>query len=299
MMDQAAMEGSTLGMPGMSGMESEKKIEAMEKELQILKGSIKKLMIDIRDQMNKSDNPFMNVQQLKAPATAQMQNNVNDIVEAETIEEDPMLSEPMLKEPMIKEPMLKEPMSMDMAFEPELIKPVVPEKKEIPVMEIPEIPEAHDMKMPSTPFRGVKVEAGMLGDIEEPLGMLEAMKERLSEDRCVSGTTDADRMDPQTIIRLMQWTRTVLMKNGSARFNDLLDAYVSMGYVTEDVKAIIMKMGRLVVPDAEPVPKDMNIKECVGDMYALFMILHPREKELDSRMLSIMLGYEDTNNNLL
>ena len=106
-------------------------------------------------------------------------------------------------------------------------------------------------------------------------------------------------MDPQSIIKLMQWTRTVLVKNGAARFNDLLDAYVSMGYVGEDVKAVIMKMSRLVASDAEPIPKDMNIKECVGDMYALFMILHPREKELDSRMLSIMLGFEDSNMNML
>ena len=138
----------------------------------------------------------------------------------------------------------------------------------------------------------------MPDEVEEPKGMLEEMNERIAE-LPQKHPAEAARMDPQTIIKLMQWTRTVLLKNGSARFNDLLDAYVSMGYIDENVKAVIMKMSRLVTPEAEPIPKDMNIKECVGDMYALFMILHPREKELDSKMLSIMLGYEDNSTNLL
>ena len=165
-------------------------------------------------------------------------------------------------------------------------------------MEIPEVPTVKAIETPVAPAWGARTEASMLGDVEEPRGMLEEMKERITESPRRQAA-EADRMDPQTIIKLMQWTRTVLLKNGGARFNDLLDAYVSMGYVGEDVKAVIMKMSRLVAPDVEPIPKDMNIKECVGDMYALFMILHPREKELDSRMLSIMLGYEDSSMNML
>ena len=46
-------------------------------------------MIDIRDQMNKADNPFLNVQQLQAPATAQMQNvpEIEEEIEEEAPEE--------------------------------------------------------------------------------------------------------------------------------------------------------------------------------------------------------------------
>jgi archaellum component FlaD/FlaE len=271
-MDQTAVENLAMGnMHEMPVAESEKKIEAMEKELQVLKGSIKKLMIDIRDQMNKADNPFLNVQQLQAPATAQIQNNVNTQIEEEIEEEAPEMFAPMKE---------------------------IAVKKEIPVVEIPEVPAVKAIETPVAPAWGARTEGRMLGDVEEPRGMLEEMKERISETPRRQ-STEAERMDPQSIIKLMQWTRTVLLKNGAARFNDLLDAYVSMGYVSEEVKAIIMKMSRIVASDVEPIPKDMNIKECVGDMYALFMILHPREKELDSRMLSIMLGYEDSSMNML
>ncbi len=247
-MDQTAMENNMMGnLQEIPDSESERKIDSMEKELQILKGSIKKIMIDIREQMNKSNNPFLNVQQIQAPAMP-----MNDQIDSED------------------------------EFSEE-IEEVMPE-----------------VKKPQTPSPSLedKSKKCVQDEVEEPKGMLEEMNERIAE-LPQRHPAEAARMDPQTIIKLMQWTRTVLVKNGSARFNDLLDAYVSMGYINENVKAVIMKMSRLVTPDAEPIPKDMNIKECVGDMYALFMILHPREKELDSRMLSIMLGYEDNSTNLL
>ena len=250
-MDQAAVENNMMGnLQEIPESESERKIEAMEKELQILKGSIKKIMIDIREQMNKANNPFLNMQQIQPPAVP-----TNDQIDSE----DDYSEE------------------LDEAM-PEITSP------------------DNKAKKPQTP--SLPPEDQSKNEAEEPKGMLEEMSERMME-LPRKHPAEVARMDPQTIIKLMQWTRTVLVKNGSARFNDLLDAYVSMGYVNDDVKAVIMKMSRLVTPDAEPIPKDMNIKECVGDMYVLFMILHPREKELDSRMLSIMLGYEDNSTNLL
>lgn len=247
-MDQTAMENNMMGnLQEVPDSESESKIDSMEKELQILKGSIKKIMIDIREQMNKANNPFLNVQAIQAPAMP-----MNDQIDSED-EYSEELEEAI----------------------PEVKKPQTPS----PSLEDKSKKRAQD-------------------EVEEPKGMLEEMNERIAE-LPHKHPAEATRMDPQTIIKLMQWTRTVLVKNGSARFNDLLDAYVSMGYINDEVKAVIMRMSRLVTPEAEPIPKDMNIKECVGDMYALFMILHPREKELDSRMLSIMLGYEDNSTNLL
>ena len=41
--------------------------EKMEKEFMILKGSIKKLILDIREQMNSAENPFSNIQMLQMP----------------------------------------------------------------------------------------------------------------------------------------------------------------------------------------------------------------------------------------
>ena len=53
-----------------SGEDPNKKIEKLEKEVMILKGSIKKLIVDIREQMNNAENPFLNIQTLQMPAQA-------------------------------------------------------------------------------------------------------------------------------------------------------------------------------------------------------------------------------------
>ena len=253
-MDQTAVENNMMGnLQEIPDSDSERKIDSMEKELQILKGSIKKIMIDIREQMNKANNPFLNLQQTQAPVMPM--NDQIDIEDEYSEELDEV---------------------------------------------VPEITSLDKVKKSQTSSLSPedKNKKCVLDEVEEPKGMLEEMNERKAE-LTPKHPAEAARMDPQTIIKLMQWTRTVLMKNGSSRFYDLLDAYVSMGYIDDNVKAVISKMSRLVTPEAEPMPKDMNIKECVGDMYALFTILHPREKELDSKMLSIMLGYEDNSTNLL
>jgi hypothetical protein len=43
------------------------KFEKLDKEFMILKGSIKKLILDIREQMNNTDNPFSNIQMMQMP----------------------------------------------------------------------------------------------------------------------------------------------------------------------------------------------------------------------------------------
>ncbi len=47
-----------------------KKVEKLEKEVMIIKGSIKKLIVDIREQMNNAENPFLNIQQMQMPPQA-------------------------------------------------------------------------------------------------------------------------------------------------------------------------------------------------------------------------------------
>ncbi|WP_424357507.1 hypothetical protein [Methanocella sp. MCL-LM] len=53
-----------------TGEHSACKCNEIEKEFMILKGSIKKLILDIREQMNSSENPFSNIQMLQMPPPA-------------------------------------------------------------------------------------------------------------------------------------------------------------------------------------------------------------------------------------
>ena len=255
--------------------DDQKRIEAMEKELEILKVSIKKLMIDIRDEMNNGKNPFVNLQQLQAPTVGVEVRNMNG-ASAEPLEMEEELPE-VLEEPETPATIKETPVAAAKPAEPEIMPPA---------MQAPAIPTQDEIMM------ATKRDA-LMGDIEDAKLLLKQMKDEIKEREAAARSKDSARLDPETIIKLMQWTKNVVMKNGTARFYSLMDAYVSMGYLNPQTRATIEKMSRLVAPEVEPIPKDVDIKECVGDMYALFLILNPRDKDMDSRMLAIMLGYED------
>jgi hypothetical protein len=251
-------------------IEQDKRIEAMDKELQIIKGSIKKLMIDIREEMNNSENPFLNLQQLQAPNKELRNMKIPASVTEAQIEEPEYIPEEIQEEAAQEEPEVQ------------------------PKMAAREVKKAEARKR-----KEAVLEETEQADTEGPKMLLKQMKETIRDTDGYMPQRDAGRLDPETIIKLMQWTRTVLVKNGTVRFHNLLDAYVSMGYLSAETKNVIEKMSMLVSPDMEPIPKDIDIKECVGDMYSLFMVLNPRDKNLDSRMLCVMLGYEDRTLNIL
>ncbi len=254
-------------------MDQDRNIDAMYKELQILKGSIKKLMIDIREEMSNAENPFLNLQQLQAPPASRAGREMRNIEESDEMPE------------------------MEAPEELEDIEEVAPVKKpEAPKKPSPKVPKAPPG--PAMDDEDMEPETGPC-DIEVSKMLLRQMKDAMKEGDASVQRADEGRLDPDTIIKLMQWTRTVLAKNGTARFHNLLDAYVTMGYLSVETKDIVEKMSLLVASDMEHVPKDVDIKECVGDMYTLFMILNPRDKNLDSKMLSVMLGYEDRMLNIL
>ncbi|WP_325377183.1 hypothetical protein [Methanocella sp.] len=259
--------------------DDQKRIDAMEKDLEVLKVSIKKLMIDIRDEMNNTKNPFVNLQQLQAP-TAGIEVRDMSNAPAEPVDE------------------LDEPEELET---PETL---VMEKKETPVAKAKPVDPAPQVQA-TPPLADPVIEEmaerrdALMSEFEDAKILLKQMKEEIKEREAAVRSRDPARLDPETIIKLMQWTKSVVMKNGTARFYNLLDAYVSMGYLNPQTRAIIEKMCKLVCPEVEPIPKDIDIKECVGDMYALFLILNPRDKDMDSRMLAIMLGYEDRTLNIL
>jgi hypothetical protein len=280
-------------MSGMPLQSPDKNIDSMYNELQILKGSIQKLMIDIREQMCASDNPFTNLQQLQAPAEMDLNKiKTNGAAPGDT----PAWLPPEMSDPLSPvQPQLLETLSTpvpdalgEIKKAEEIIKPVPAEARPLPAA-VKIIEEKTKEETETTDMESGDVETR---DIDEPKRLLKHMKQTIRETEAEPAPS-GDRLDPDTIIKLMQWTRSVLIKNGTVRFHNLLDAYVTMGYLNIDTKFIIEKMSMLVAPDVEPVPKDIDIKECVGDMYSLFMILNPRDKNLDSKMLCVMLGFED------
>lgn len=217
--------------------EGDKRVDDLEKEVLVLKGSIKKLIIDIREQMNNAENPFLNIQQIR------------DI------------------------PPVKPPVDIPDEDEEDEIKasPAVPEK-----------PEDQDHKMP---------------DLQQLQQMADEKSRILDKLKAVVAVEDTHKdgpIDPQTMTQLMKWTRNMLHKNGIVRFNDLMEMYQTMGYIDDRTRDMINKVSRLMESEPQETPKQFDIKECVSDLYALFIIMSPRDKALDSAMVSVLLNCDET-----
>jgi hypothetical protein len=105
--------------------------------------------------------------------------------------------------------------------------------------------------------------------------------------------TGVRRIDPYTMNQIMDWTRMMLRKNGGERMKDLLEMYVSTGYISEETRAIVQRMSKLMESEPTRPPKRLDIKECVSDLYTLYVILNPGDKDLDSKMLTVLLNPED------
>lgn len=242
-----------------------KKIEKLEKEIMILKGSIKKLIVDIREQMNNTDNPFINIQQLQMPQQAPISEEGLDKPE------DPELDDGEMEE--------KKPANGK-------------KRRKQPNPEDEPGDDAEDNGHRDGNRGFSKRDLEMISEFEEQKKMLEAMKSKTSVDgpATLSGTR---RIDPYTMNQIMDWTRMMLRKNGSERMKDLLDMYVSTGYINNDTRIIIQRMAKLMESEPTRPPKRLDIKECVSDLYTLYVILNPGDKDLDSKMLTVLLNPED------
>ena len=291
-MDQSAI--NKIILDNSTAEDPNKRVEKLEKEVMILKGSIKKLIVDIREQMNNAENPFLNIQQLQMPA------------QAPVIKEDPIeLDVP--ENPDMPEGMEGGVKKSDKPKKPKKPKAGPGEEEELEPEETagddPREPMAEDdmdAALPSDEAAGPKPlqpefsrrDLDVMKDFEEQKKMLEAMKSKTIESG-PAALTGSKRMDPYTMNQIMDWTRMMLRKNGPDRMRDLLEMYVSTGYISEETKVIVQRMAKLMEAEPTRPPKRLDIKECVSDLYTLYVILNPGDKVLDSNMLSVLLNAED------
>jgi archaellum component FlaD/FlaE len=278
-MDQSAI--NKIILDSSSTEDPNKRVEKLEKEVMILKGSIKKLIVDIREQMNNAENPFLNIQQLQMPAQAPVIKE--DPIELD-VPDNPELDEEEREEKKKSSKGKKRKKPAEGDFEEEEVEEDREDRK------YPGEDELARFKALQPGFS--KRDLDMINEFEEQKKMLEAMKSKTSEAGPAS-LTGSKRIDPYTMNQIMDWTRMMLRKNGSERMKDLLEMYVSTGYISDETKAIVQRMSKLMESEPTRPPKRLDIKECVSDLYTLYVILNPGDKDLDSKMLTVLLNPED------
>jgi hypothetical protein len=247
-----------------SADDPEVRLLKLQDEVDLLKTSIKRLLIDIRERMNDLDNPF----------------NVTSI----GVSQDTLLN----KAPVLKEASdavtsaagaLKSTSGMkdtEHQAETELHPTAGPYTESVQGNMPPAGPNSVSGKIPDDDLmRVIKSRLSGLPDARE------------SSLTASSGIIDG-KVRLQKVFRLFEWTTKNVRQYGHDRVDLMLESFRAMGYITSDSCALVKDIARLM-PNTLGEQHEIHAKEYVTELYELNHILNPGDLSLDRDMIEVFM----------
>lgn len=235
-------------------------------EVELLKTSIKRLLIDIRERMNDAENPL--VQALKG-------NPVDFVGQQST----PTPMEGYIDD-YDEEPSgggLSEEGSISMSDEPDAIESA----------NQPEYGETGGIG------GGAASVSSALSSLSAEKGMLEALRNQLFTQapqaaEPVKQKKPREKVKIQKVYSLFEWTTNNVKRYGHDRVDLMLESYKEMGHISEDHCKQVKDIARLMAPSIGEV-HEMKADEFVLALYELNRILQPEDPGLDRDMLDVLI----------
>ena len=215
-------------LAGASSEDPEVRLDTLEKELDFVKTSIKRLLIDLRERMNELDNPFTN-----AAAYADSRFGQQDLRADGEGDSDGDQSPDDV------------PSSDDLEDSEELME-----------------------------------QLGMtLGDTDlSDLGVIAP----LSQDK------SPGKLKLQKVHQLFEWVHRGCRRYGHEPTATMIDAYRSMGYISDEASDQIRDIMR-IVPETRRDTQDIGPNEFVSELYILNRLLDPDDATLDRDMIEVLM----------
>ena len=235
----------------------EVKLQNLEREVDLIKTSIKRLLIDIRERMNEMENPFTiaGTGVPTGPSAAAVETDVAQKTAMEAREAALEARESQLEAAKAK-------MEFDKAKDKF---PVAPER----------VPAEDNRQM-----------------IDEQLLSVLRSQERIPQRPAfiphppVAPTSE--KLHLQKVYKLFKWTQQAVKKIGHDRLEIILESYRAMGYITKESCDEIREISRLM-PANLGEEHEVGPDEFVADLYALNRILSPNDTSLDRDMIEVMM----------
>ncbi|MDG6249521.1 FlaD/FlaE family flagellar protein [Methanocalculus sp.] len=244
-----------------SADDPEVKLQNLEQEVDLMKKSIKKLLIDIRERLNEADNPLTVIAQggeIVAGLTPADAAKIQDI-EERTEEDAARIQE--LEEKV--EELLSRPVG-------EREKPL-PEKKDTRPQQIyddefiPEMPAEYALPRVPAVDPNTRLPANL------------PMKKEEDGKLCL-----------HKVYQLFNWTKAAITKYGHDRLDIMLDSYQSIGYITKEAADEVKEIAR-IMPASLGEEHEVGADEFVSELYVLNQILDPEDTSLDRDMITVMM----------
>jgi hypothetical protein len=240
----------------------EVKLQNLEREVDLIKTSIKRLLMDIRERMNELENPFTLVAAEGNGTQPGPSAKLNAEQEAQRTALDTREAELAARESRLE---------------------AAKEKNE------------SGIKKDSPPAKSDSVTAYT----EESKKILEDQMLAVFRSQAAAGQKTApfpqtplslssEKLRLQKVYKLFKWTQQSVRKIGHDRLEIILESYRAMGYITKESCEEIREISRLM-PANLGEEHEVGPDEFVSELYALNRILAPDDTSLDRDMIEVMM----------
>jgi GTP:adenosylcobinamide-phosphate guanylyltransferase len=237
----------------------EVKLQNLEREVDLIKTSIKRLLIDIRERMNEMENPFT-IAATGIPAGPSAAVMVTDEAQKSALEAREAALE--ARESRLEAAKAKLEYDTTSGKLPVINEPVRP-TSEVNKHIIDEQMLAVLRSQAGTPQKAPYIPPAPFAATNEKLHL-------------------------QKVYKLFKWTQQAVKKIGHDRLEIILESYRAMGYITKESCDEIREISRLM-PANLGEEHEVGPDEFVSDLYALNRILSPNDTSLDRDMIEVMM----------
>jgi hypothetical protein len=189
-----------------SADDPEVQMQRLQDDVDLIKKSIKKLLIDIRDRMNEVENPFVFGSQIPGDRPVSQRESVAEKTGSAPVQQP---------EPQVQAPPAQLPQP-----------PAAP----VPVQE----PPAPALSMAAVSDKLVADEQ-----------LLRTLQKQMEGEKQPSADAN-EKLRLQKIHRLFDWTGRMVKKYGHDRLEIMIESYTAMGYISKDACAQVKEITRLM-----------------------------------------------------
>jgi len=234
----------------------EVKLQNLQDEVDLLKKSIKKLLIDIRERMNDMENPF-----IVASVQAEIPKSVSS--------------------PQIIPEESNEPLQIP-DLNPELSSPY---SEAVPQGNVPQNTGPSQQS-------GMQVSEGKpsaaFSQLTNDESLLLSLQQKMEELSPVGKDAPPEKVRLQKLHRLFEWTNKMVKKYGHDRLEIMIESYRTMGYISDDACQQVNDIARLM-PESLGESHEISSDEFVSELYVLNRIISPSDSSLDRDMIEVLM----------
>ena len=231
------------------------RLQSLEHEVMLIKSSIKKILMDIRERMNELENPLVIAPSTGPESRKKTDNQVTQAKQSALEAREVALD---LRESRLE--LLKEKFEIKTPVEKNARK----NRQDL-------LPEVHVHPVP-----GEKLPAGG----NERAG--------LSGHSCPLPLHAKETLPLQKAFHLFCWTQRGVKKFGSNRLEILVESYRVMGYISRQTTDEVRQISCLI-PGSIREEYEISPEDFVYEIYTLVRILDPHDTSLDRDIIEVMM----------